>query len=264
MKPGISTWSLLKLDLESAVRTIGDASIEYIELWGEVPHAYHDWVDRKRLKDTLSTYSFTTTMHAPFTDLNPATPFEPVKGAIARTLKDFVKFATEMGAVRVTFHPGSVHNGALVRQSIEDAVKLLRILVKEADGSLAINVENQASSRSPYHFPLGSDIESMGVLLSSIEGTYHTLDAGHAHASGVDPFAFYNRFREKVTEVHLSDNGGAADEHLIPGHGTAKLREFLEEISKTDVFVCLELNPFKYLPEEVMAVAGRLKHGNLY
>ena len=40
MKLGVSTWSLLKKDVYSAVKTIGDAGFEYIELWGEVPHAY--------------------------------------------------------------------------------------------------------------------------------------------------------------------------------------------------------------------------------
>ncbi len=264
MKPGVSTWSLLKLDLETAIRTVGDAGIEYIELWGEVPHAYHDWVDGKRLRDVLSTYSFTITLHAPFTDLNPATPFEPVKSAVAKTLKDFVRFADELGAVRVTFHPGSVHSGALVHQSVEDAVGLLRQLVKEADGALTINVENQASSHSPYQFPLGSDGESIGTLLSSVERTRYTLDAGHAHTGGIDPLMLYNRFKEEVTEVHLSDNYGATDDHLVPGQGTANLRKLLEEISGTDIFVCLELNPFTYSPEEVIRVVDRLKCGNLF
>jgi sugar phosphate isomerase/epimerase len=264
MRPGISTWSLLGLDLETAIRTVGDAGIEYLELWGEVPHAYHDWVDKKRLKDALSAYALTVTMHAPYTDLNLAVPFEPVREAVARTLKDFVKFADELGAVRVTFHPGSVNSDALVRRSVEDAVMLLRQLVKAADGSLVINVENQAKDASPYHFPLGSDAESLGALIWNAEGVRCTLDAGHAHASGIDPLTLYRRFRDEVTEVHLSDNGGNSDDHLIPGQGTAKLQELLEWISGTDIFVCLELNPYKYQPEEVLRVADNLKHGNLF
>lgn len=250
--------------METAVRMIGDAGIEYIELWGEVPHAYPDWVDRKRLRDTLSTYNFTTTMHAPFTDLNLAAAFDPVKSAVARTLKDFVKFAVGLDAVRITFHPGSVHSSVLVSQSMEDAVGLLSQLVKVADGSLAINVENRTRSHSPYEFPLGSNAESIGTLLWNAKGTRYTLDTGHAHASGIDPITLYRRYKDDVTEVHLSDNGGASDEHLIPGQGTANLRELLNEISGTDIFVCLELNPFKYSQEQVLQVADKLKHGSLF
>ncbi len=253
----------MRSDLETAIRTIGDAGIEYIELWGEVPHAYHDWVDKKRLKDTLSTYAFTTAVHAPFTDLNPATPFEPVKSAVAKTLKSYVKFAEHLGAVRVTLHPGSVHNGALVHQSMEDAVVLLRQLVKEADGTLQINVENQVSSRSPYHFPLGSNAEAISNLLSNVEGVHYTLDTGHAHVSGIDPLALFDRFSDSVTEVHFHDNGGNVDEHFVPGQGSAGLREFLGRVAATDAFVCLELNPFKYSPEEVIQTVDKLKRGTL-
>ncbi len=264
MKLGISTWSLLKSDLYGAVRVVGDAGFEYIELWGEVPHAYHDWVDKKRLKDVLSTYSFTVTMHAPFSDLNPAAPFEPVRGAVTKTLKEFIRFADHLGASKVTIHPGSVHSNALVHKSVEDAAGLISQLVKEAGGRFDINVENQAKSRSEYHFPLGSDSESIEVLLSNIEGAGYTLDTGHAHVNGGDPIELYERFRQKLTEVHLSDNDRTADEHLIPGRGTAKLGELLERISGTDVLVCLELDPFKYSPEEVIRTGTELKRGSLF
>jgi sugar phosphate isomerase/epimerase len=203
-------------------------------------------------------------MHAPYADLNPAAAFDPVKSAVARTLKDFVKFADWLGAVRVTFHPGSVHSSALVSQSMEDAVGLFSQLVKVADGALAINVENQASSHSPYFFPLGSEAESIGTLLWNAKGVRYTLDTGHANASGADPLTLYRRFKGEVTEVHLSDNGGTSDDHLIPGQGTANLREFLEEISGTEIFVCLELNPFKYSQKEVLRVLDGFKHGNLF
>ncbi len=259
MKLGLSTWSFLQSDLYTAIRTIGDAGVEYIELWGEVPHAYHGWVDRRRLKDALSVYSFTLTMHAPFTDLNPATPFEPVKGAVAKTLREFVRFARDLGAVRVTFHPGSVHSGALVHQSVQDAVGLMRDLVKESRGGPFINVENQVGSRSHYHFPVGGDPESMGTLLANIKGASFTLDTGHAHVNGDDPSALFERFRKDITEIHLSDNDGKTDEHLIPGRGSANLGMLLGGLKDADVLVCLELNPFRHSQEEVLGAVEAVR-----
>jgi sugar phosphate isomerase/epimerase len=229
-----------------------------------VPHAYHDWVDRRRLKDTLSVYKVAITMHAPFTDLNPANPFEPVRGAVSRTLREFVDFAGELNAVRVTFHPGSVHSGALVPESLKDATELFRGMVKEAGTSLSINLENQARSHSPYHYPLGTDGESIDLLLSRVEGIQYTLDTGHAHVSGVSPMKLFERFKGKLTEVHLHDNRGEADEHLCPGEGTADLKGTMEKITPTDAFVCLEMNPFKYSAEEVVSAAKRLRDGKLF
>ena len=259
MKLGISTWSMLQSDLETAVRTIGDAGLEYIELWGEVPHAYPDWTDKKRLKDALSAYSFTVTMHAPFTDLNPAAPFEPVKGAVAKTLKGFLKFSESLGAQRVTFHPGSVHSGALVPGSKKDTVELFRYLVKESGGALAVNIENPVGHISHYHYPVGGSADTIEPLLESVEGAGFTMDSGHAHVNGEVPAKVFDRFSGRLTEIHLSDNGGASDDHLAPGDGTADLKSLFDRLRGTDTLVCLEVNPFKYSPLQVLHAAQALR-----
>lgn len=259
MEFGVSTWSLLNADLNSAVRAIGDAGFELIELWGEVPHAYHDWTDRKRLKETLSTYDMTLTLHAPFTDLNLATPFQPVKGAVARTLADFVKFGEQLGASMITFHPGSVQNKALVPQSMENSVAILRGLVKESSGRLTICIENQARSKSRYQFPLTSTIESLELMLAQVEGSRFTLDTSHAQINGHDPLALAERVGSKLAEIHLSDTAGATDDHLIPGEGTASLQGLLDKVSRSDVLLCLELDPDKYTQNQVISAASELK-----
>lgn len=259
MKVGVSTWSLLNVELNSAVRVIGDAGFEYLELWGEVPHAYHDWTDRKLLKDTLSTYDMTVTLHAPFTDLNLATPFQPVKGAVAKTMDNFVKFGVNLGASMITAHPGSVHNEALVPQSSENAVEILRGMVKEAGGRLPICIENQTRSRGKYRFPLASTVESLELMLAEVEESRFTLDTGHAHVSGLDPLALAERIGSKLAEIHLSDNAGARDEHLIPGEGTTSLQALLDKASQSDVLLCLELNPHVYSQEQVVTAASEVK-----
>jgi sugar phosphate isomerase/epimerase len=259
MKLGISTWSLLNVDLDSAIKAIGDANFEFVELWGEVPHAYHDWTDRKRLKETLSTYDMTLTLHAPFTDLNLATPFQPVKGAVERTLADFVKFGEQLSASMITFHPGSVQNMALVPQSTENSVSILRRLVKQSSGRLTICIENQARGRSRYQFPLASTIESLELILAQVEGSRFTLDTGHAHVNGHDPLALAERVGSKLAEIHLSDSTGTSDDHLIPGEGTASLQGLLDKALQSDVLLCMEFDPDRYTQGQVISAASELK-----
>jgi len=259
MKFGVSTWCLLNIELNSAVRIIGDAGFEFVELWGEVPHAYHDWTDRKRLKDTLSTYDMTVTLHAPFTDLNSATPFQPVKGAVERTLKEFVKFGVYLDASLVTAHPGSVHNEALVPESTKNSVEILREMVKESGGRLTICIENQVRSTSKYHFPLASTIESLELMLAEVDHSRFTLDTGHAHVDGHEPFALAERVDAKLAEIHLSDNAGMSDDHLIPGRGTASLQRLLDKVLHSDVFLCLEIDPHRYSKEEVISAASDVR-----
>lgn len=230
-----------------------------MELWGEVPHAYPDWVDRKLLKDTLSAYNMVVTMHAPFSGLDPAWPFQPVRGAVQKTLEDFVKFSDMLGASIITFHPGSVYNKALVAHSLTDSIETFRMMVKAADGRIGINAENQAKSRSPYEFPVVSTVGSIFGVLDGVEGTNFTMDSGHAHVSGIDPETLAKKLGKKLVEIHLSDNAGESDDHLIPGRGTAKLSGLLDLLPSSNVLVCLELNPFKYTKGEVIAAALEVK-----
>ncbi|MDA4126617.1 MAG: sugar phosphate isomerase/epimerase [Thaumarchaeota archaeon] len=259
MKVGLSTWSLLSMDLLSAIQTIGDAGFDYIELWGEAPHAHPGWTNKKALKDALSTYNLLVTLHAPFTDLNPASPFQPVKGAVEKTLESFVTFGDDLGATIITIHPGSVHSEAMIPTSAESSVVTLRKMVKVSGGRLAINVENQTKSRSKYHFPLASTAESLDLILAEVDGLGFTLDTGHAHANGQNPVTLAQRAGPRLTEVHLSDNGGTSDDHLIPGEGTADLNSILSEISGKDILVCLELDPHRYTTETVLHAASELK-----
>jgi sugar phosphate isomerase/epimerase len=261
MKLGVSTWSLLSLDVASAVRAIGEAGFDYIELWGEVPHAYPDWVDRRRIKDALSSFSMTVTMHAPFTDLNPATPFQPVKGAVEKTLQEFVRFSDSLGASLITVHPGSVHNEALVPQSLQNSIATLKKMVGMSGGRLAICVENQTKSRSKYHFPLASTVESLELILAEVEGLRFTLDTGHAHVNGQNPLALADRASATLAEVHLSDNAGASDDHLFPGEGTAELEGLTQKLAGTDVLVCLEVDPHRYSPDQVLQKSVSLRDG---
>jgi len=259
LKIGLSTWSLLGLDVASAVRAIGDAGFDYVELWGDAPHALPGWVDKRALGDALSSYQMTVTMHAPFTDLNPANPFQPVRGAVERTLEEFVGFSDSLGAKVITVHPGSVHNEAMVSASTANAASILRTMVKAADGRLVISVENQTKSKSKYHYPLGSTTDSLKTLMEAVEGLRFTLDTGHAHASAQTFDDFVQMAGPKLVEVHLSDNTGASDAHLVPGEGTANITKLMGTLAGSDVLVCLELNPHIYEPRQVLAASASFK-----
>lgn len=259
MKLGISTWCLLNLDLASAVRAIGDSGSEYIELWGEVPHAFPGWADSESLKQALSSYDMALTLHAPFTDLNLGWPFEPVKAAIARTVTEFVRFGESLGAKVVTVHPGSAHSEALLPRARDSAASALREMVRVSGGTLTVSVENQAGSRSEYYHPLTDTPDGLDVIAAEVEGLRLTLDTGHAHVSGQDPLAFAKRMGDRLVEVHLSDNHGEVDEHLIPGKGTASLEPLLGYVKGTDAYLCLELDPHRYSREEVFGALRETK-----
>ena len=257
-KLGVSTWSLLSLDLVSAIRAVGDAGFEYIELWGEVPHAYPEWVDASDVKDGLSSYDMLLTLHAPFTDLNPASPFQPMKSAVEKTLEGYVDFGASLGAAIITVHPGRVHSEALLPKAAPNVASCLKKMVKTAQGRLRISVENQAVGRSKYDYPLATTVESIGGFLSDVEGLNLTLDTGHAHVSGQELAAFAERAGSRLCEVHLHDNAGTSDDHLAPGQGTIDLSPLRSSV-RPETPVCLELDPYRYPPDEAIRAALSFK-----
>ena len=261
MKIGLSTWSLLHKDLYSAIEAIGNEGYDYVELWGEVPHAYPEWADKKRVLDALSSYKMTVTTHAPFSDLNPGWPYQPVKDSIERTLESFVDFSDSVGATIVTFHPGTTYTKFLVEDSFEASTATLKRMVKAAGGRLAIDVENQTKGMHAYDFPVASSAENIERMLTEVDGLQFTLDTGHAHVSEINPDSFARKAGPKLKELHLSDNTGKADDHLIPGQGTAELNRLLKRLAPSDVLVCLELNPFKNSEAEVLRAGRELKAG---
>jgi sugar phosphate isomerase/epimerase len=253
LKLGLSTWCFLRSDVYSAIRTVDDAGVDFVEIWGETPHASLEWVDRTRLKDALSTTNLTATMHAPFTDLNLGATTQPVRSAIRKSLEEFVDMALYVNAKTVTFHPGSTNYSGLLDVANENSLKSISELLDHGKGAITLNIENQAASTSPYYIPLCRSVQSVEAFLSAVDGVGLTLDTGHAHISQIDPGEFYSRLKPRISEIHLNDNDGAFDDHLMPGAGKVPLKTLYSAIAGEDVDVCLELNPFKLSPEEVLA-----------
>lgn len=207
----------------------------------------------------LSTYDMTLSTHAPFTDLNPAAPDPQVRKAIQEVLVGFVEFSAGLGASMVTVHPGSVHNESLVKESAGPSAESIRKMVEASGGRLSINIENQARGTSRYHHPLGSTADSLEELLARVEGSKCTIDTGHAYASGLDPVRLSERLGDRLAEIHLSDNSGKSDDHLVPGEGTAPLKGFLGRVASSDALVCAELNPHVYDRDGVLRGFERAK-----
>lgn len=74
-----------------------------------------------------------------------------------------------------------------------------------------------------------------------------TLDTSHVGASGIDLMQTYEKLKDRLRHVHLSDSdltGG--DQHRLPGRGKLPLEEFLFAVGKSGYpgAACLELKPW--------------------
>ncbi|RLI91929.1 MAG: hypothetical protein DRO65_00745 [Candidatus Altiarchaeales archaeon] len=90
-------------------------------------------------------------------------------------------------------------------------------------------------------------------LIDDIPNLYIALDLGHANiqigSNGI--LAFLDKFWYKVEHLHLHDNYGVHDQHLIPGDGNLDYEKILKKLNDInfDGFGILELN-WDIPPEE--------------
>ncbi len=96
--------------------------------------------------------------------------------------------------------------------------------------------------------------EEMEETKKQLENAPHAgmiLDAGHAHVhlsqsnAGMDLAEYIRQIPFHIYEVHVTDNHGSADEHLLPGKGTLDFRRLREglELNGFDGVISLEVCP---------------------
>lgn len=66
-------------------------------------------------------------------------------------------------------------------------------------------------------------------VLSRIPGAGNCYDAGHCHAHFNDEYDF-SLFKDRFFCIHLHDNMGSEDEHLLPGDGTINWEHVLKQL----------------------------------
>ena len=104
-KVGVSMLYCLGEPFNRMVKHLGTMDTKYIEILDDGTHD----LDKKRialLKEAAKSYNLTYTLHAPFADINIASPVKPLLNASLKRLKQSLANANAMDAKMWVFHPG--------------------------------------------------------------------------------------------------------------------------------------------------------------
>ena len=87
------------------------------------------------------------------------------------------------------------------------------------------------------------------------------LDIGHCHAHFKDDFD-YDFFRDKITSVHIHDNFGVKDEHLLPFDGNVDWKQAMSDLKRAnfDRELTMEILYHRQYPE-TMTIQQFYKEG---
>jgi sugar phosphate isomerase/epimerase len=156
-------------------------------------------------------------------------------------LRHELDFAARVGARALVLHPACL--GLMTPDDRLDVPEIQRLADYAAERGVRLALENLADAiwlLDRVLEEVGDDSEATNLGIC--------IDAGHAHMShdaGREPVVNYlQRYAGQLEHVHLHDNHGVSDEHLVPGDGTIdwpRVVRTLEEIG-SDGTVILEVH----------------------
>lgn len=241
MKIGLSTLLFIHNSVEESVRTIADLGSECVEIVYDVPHFLHER-DKKKLvpiREIVKSNKLDVSIHGSFWDLNPASHHEKVWEASLEQTKLSIDACYRLNGKIVALHPGRVIIPELewfMRGAIERYLRLLNeCLAYARDRGVKIALENVNPPYSTYH-----GLEELSKLVEGQDDLGICLDIGHAYrglASRVSnpEIVIANavkKLRKQIIHIHLHDNHGEDDEHLVPGKGAINFGPIVDAIKK--------------------------------
>lgn len=225
-KIGLSMLYCLGEPFKKVTENLTKALINNIEIIDEGFHTLN-----KQRVSTLNaigkSYNLQYSVHAPFADINIASPSKPMLKAMLKRLEKSILYANALNAYAWVFHPG-LKTGISMFYPGADWIqnqKTTRILLKIAENyGVKVVIENVPE---PYPF-LMKNVDDFTKFYQEIgEDVKLAFDVGHANLNGqIEPFL--KIFADKIVHIHAHDNNGNHDQHLGIGYGNIDWKNFAD------------------------------------
>lgn len=189
-------------------------------------------------------------VHAP-EGLNFLNPQDTVREACLRRMGELLRFSSEIGARRFTFHLGYCEplsvGGRLVRlyelyprvyeEMAEEVLTHLTDLYRDA---VVLCLENCGGFRYGV-------VEKVLKRILPSSDLHLTWDLGHTNRLEGEKRdreeSLFSEFLDRVGNCHLHDNSGNWDEHNVVGKGTVDFPRYLNMLADLDTYFILEVRP---------------------
>ncbi len=234
MKWGLFTCGYQRLPLQKAFADATAFGYDYIELWGGRPHAYipdllhGEIAEVRRLIDK---YEMPVRVYTPE---HNAYPFNYMQGTELqwRSSMDYLKSglqcARELGASYMLMSVG--HSGfAPKEESRERLLKSLRYLCIEAE---RLEQRIVLETLTPFESDTCTHLTELQEILDEVDSpmVLGMCDVVPPYVQGEDPADYARVLGNRMAHLHLVDNDGVSDTHLIPGEGNMNLKTILTEM----------------------------------
>jgi len=216
---GISMLYCLGEPFSAMLRHLTELDVSYVELVDESQHA----LNQKRvnvLKRVARENGLEFTVHAPFVDINIASPSPTLRRVMLKRLEKSLSYARQLKSRQWVFHSGWKSGVSEFYPNLDWQINLrsVRSLLTTAK-KLGVDVSLE-NTPEPFHF-LVKRMQDFALFYSELGSDFDidiTLDIAHANTTQ-QVFEFIEKFAAKIVHVHISDNEGKYDQHKGIGYG---------------------------------------------
>jgi sugar phosphate isomerase/epimerase len=260
----LSTGCFYKRPILDILRDVRDAGFRQVEVCSFPAHLdYHDAEAVKSAARGLRELEIApVSFHAPFADRIDITAFDPaVREASVAELIRACESAALLGCGHVVLHPGPEREGrppeAEFLQHMRHAAESLNLVAARCcELGIRLLLENMLA-----HLLFGR-VSDMLYLLGEIKscqvGT--CLDTGHAHLAG-ELGLVVQKLSGHLRMIHINDNHGDRDAHLIPGEGGIDWPWLVSELRRHHFHGGLVIEMSAFENESVADTLARAQRG---
>lgn len=235
MRLGLFTCGYQRYPLERAFQDAKRFGYDYIELWGGYPHAY---VEDLKKNTTASIRKLIHKYEMPvecYTPEHNGYPFNYMMGdetqweRSMQYLEDAITITAEIGAEKMLFSAGHAGYEACDAQITERLLKSLRRLAAYAEKK---GVTLVLEPLTIYESNVITSLRDLERALQAVPSPalVGMTDLAVPFTTGEPAAEYVRRLGERFQYLHIIDNDGVSDSHILPGDGCLPLKEVLWEI----------------------------------
>ncbi len=251
MKFSQSSFVYFNYSLQEAIRRLHKLGYQGIEVWGGRPHCYrHDLDDQMdEIRALLDQFEMSVPNFIPAQFRYPSilcSLNETVRRDSVGYIQAAIDNARELGSPYVSVCPGMSLFGepldqawAQLRRSFEE------LLEHAAQAGVGLLIEPAHAAESTLILTVEDGLRMIDEIGSERLGIL--LDTGHATVNGEDLAQTVRSLKGVPLHIHIDDNHGDSDAHMVPGEGSIDFGPFVQALDEIGYqgFVSAELG-FQY------------------
>ncbi|WP_459129904.1 sugar phosphate isomerase/epimerase family protein [Guggenheimella bovis] len=222
MKLGIFSWFGYILPLEDRLKLIKNAGFDTVSLWWGEEFVELTGTLKEQVESSLACGLEVENGHLPYYEIDSLWTDSLESNDVFERLKKLIKLSGELGVRTLVIHP--YHGAARFLKDGKFFLPRFKALVECAENSgVTLALENL------------SEFQIIRDVLSEIssDSLGFCFDSGHANVHLPRDFSLLSEFPTRLAALHLHDNGGYFDEHLLPLSGSVPWDDFTKALGKT-------------------------------